>query len=510
MRKTTSSIKEDLMQLNDEKPSFRDLLKNRSYMLLFGGQLSFFIANILIAMTFSYLIYDITKNAALMGLMNIVGILPSILIISFAGVIVDRYDERKIFLISLALRCIVFLGFLLVFIFKDSLIIESVILIVQQNGNSVVIHNLNYIHFIWPMYSLYFLSSILGTFMILAVNAYSKLIIEKKNLLIANSFNQTVIQLSSVIGPILVGLLITFSYLYSFLIGLIIAGISTIIGVFLFYYGKKPPVIEIEKQENFKENVKQVFKDFKVGYVVTRSEPKLMFALVVYVVFNVATGTINGLYTVVTQGEMNLNPTWIGALQAVMAGVAILTSLIILKIGKINKKLVLILVVVFIEAIGLFLFAFNRNPWILICLTTIPFGFVNGAANIPTQTLRQELVPHEQQGRVFSIAALFCSTGSLVGNIVVASISNYVQPVYILVVGGSLCLIVTIIGFILYKTKSIFNCSDYQENIITREETYGIGSVKSPSVSLDTNIDLNLEKTPMVSQEENPSIDYLI
>lgn len=500
---------EQKSQENDgDKPSLVELFKNRSYMLIFGGQLTNFIGGILVGMTFSYLIYATTKNAALMGLMNIISILPSVIITLFAGVIVDRYDQRKILLIAMIFRCLVFIGFLVVFLLKDLLIMEYIVALSIDNGRTNNIHIFDYTHFIWLMYLLLFISNIGFTFLNLSVNAYSKFIIDKKNLLIANSFNQTIVQISLVIAPIIAGIIITVSYLYSFIIGVIIMSLATLLALFLQYFGKKTPKVEIEKQDNFKAEIKQVFVDLRVGYDATKSEPKILFALIAYTIFNLATASINGMYTVVTQGEMNLNPAWLGALQASMASVAIITSLIILKIGKINRKLVLILMVVFMEAIGLFIFAFNRNPWMLICLNTIPFGFVNGAANIPTQTLRQELFSHEKQGRVFSIAVLFTSVANLLGNIIVTSLANFVQSTYILLAGGTVSLFIGIVGLGIFFSKTSLNCSDYTKKETEKEDNELLDLESESSLSsLKEEQDISLKVSSLPPAKSSSSLD---
>ncbi|MEA2070408.1 MAG: MFS transporter [Asgard group archaeon] len=484
-----------------EKLSLLELFKNKSYMIVFAGQLTNFIAGILMGMTFSYLIYATTENAALMGLMNIIGILPSILITLFAGVIVDRYDQRKILFAAMIMRCVVFIGFLVTFLMQDNLLIKTITEQPLENGLTQIVHVLDYTNFIWIMYGLLFFSNIGMTFLSLAVSAYSKFIIQKKNLLIANSFNQTIIQFSSIIAPIAAGAIITISYLYSFIIGVVIISLATILAIVLMYKGKIPTKTEREKQENLKAEIKQVFNDLRVGYTATKSEPKIVFALIIYVIFNFATASINGLYTVITQGEMALTPTWLGALQAVMAAIAVLTALIIMKIGKIDRKLIIVLLVVFLEAIGLFLFAFNRNPWILICVNTIPFGFVNGAANIPTQTLRQELFSHEKQGRVFSIAVLFTALANLLGNIIVASISNFVKPTYILLVGGTICVIVSIIGLILFKVKSTLHGSDYQEELDQQQAT----DMDLPTIIKDP--EPSISSYTLQDLDENPTLE---
>ena len=107
----------------EEKPSLMSLLKNKSYRLVFGGQLINLLASLLVGMTLSYLIYDVTKNAALMAMMGIMGALPTILIILFAGVIIDRIDQKKMILITIGLKFIVFTLFLLCFVLMLFLLI---------------------------------------------------------------------------------------------------------------------------------------------------------------------------------------------------------------------------------------------------------------------------------------------------------------------------------------------------------------------------------------------------
>lgn len=199
-----------------EKPTIKDLFKNRSYMILFAGQITFLLANVFAYMTFNYLIYEITKNASLMGLMGVISVLSTIIIVNFAGVIVDRYNQKKIMFISTVVRACTLLGYLICYLLKDYLIRFTVNSITTNNGNSIIIGSLNYRNFISIMYTLFFFAGSASTFLNIAVNAYSKYIIEKKNLLIANSFNSSINQIASVIAPLIVGVLITVSYLYSF------------------------------------------------------------------------------------------------------------------------------------------------------------------------------------------------------------------------------------------------------------------------------------------------------
>ncbi len=453
-----------------EKPSIMNILKNKSYMMVFGGQISNMIASMLASMTFSYLIYSTTGNAALMALMGILGSLPTIIIVTFAGVIVDRIDQRKLILISIIMRVVLLIGFLMVFLFMDRLIQTYTIYEPFKNGIIFRITITKYIHFIWPMYALLFISNAVFTLYNLTVSTYTKFIVEKKDLLVSNSFNSTITQIASVIGPILAGMIISTNYLYGFLVSIFIMSIAAIVCSILLKYGKVPPKREKIKKSGLRNEIQRISSDMKIGFDAIRSEPKVLYVLLVYMGFNFVTASVNGTFNVVLQGEMSMNATWYGAVVAIMSGFGVITSLIIMKLGKINRKLIIVNLVIFLEAIGLFLFTFIRNPWIMLFVITIPFGIVNGGANIPSFTLRQEKIPHEKLGRATSFVFMFTSLMNLLGMAIVTSVANYVEPMYILLVGSCLCSILFVISLITMMRRSNLRSYDYLEEPTTSKQ----------------------------------------
>ncbi|NHJ33507.1 MAG: MFS transporter [Asgard group archaeon] len=472
-----STLREEI-EIENLKPSLRNILKNKSYMLVFGGQISNMIATMLAGMTFSYLIYSTTGNAALMALMGILGSLPTIIIVTFAGILVDRVDQRKLIVISIIMRAVLLIGFLVVFLFMSRLIQTYEIYEPFKNGIIFRITITKYVHFIWPMYALLFINNAVFTLYNLTVSTYSKYIVKKKDLLVANSFNSTITQIASVIGPILAGMLISVSYLYSFLISIFITSIAAIICSFLLKHGKNPPKKEKSEKLSAKKEISKVFSDMKIGFNAIRSEPKVMYVLLVYMGFNFVVASVNGTFSVVLQGEMTMNATWYGAVVAVMSGFGIITSLVIMKLGKINRKLIIVNLVIFLEAIGLFLFTFVRNPWIMLFVITIPFGIVNGGANIPSFTLRQEKIPHEKLGRATSFVFLFTSLMNLFGMVIVTSVANRVSPMYILLVGSCLCLLLSITSFIFMMSRNELRSTDYTEDHVETKQSDQIEAIK--------------------------------
>src|SRR5688572_6166664 len=85
------------------------VFRNRSFALLWVGQLISSMGSALTTLAASILVYRITGSAFSVGLMLIATAGPTILIGLIAGVIVDRYDRKRIMLISDLLRALLIL-----------------------------------------------------------------------------------------------------------------------------------------------------------------------------------------------------------------------------------------------------------------------------------------------------------------------------------------------------------------------------------------------------------------
>jgi MFS family permease len=95
-------------------PSMFSVFRNRSFALLWTGELISSMGSALTALAASILIYRETGSALSVGLMLMATSGPTILIGLFAGVFVDRYDRKRVMLVSDLLRA--FLIFLIPFL----------------------------------------------------------------------------------------------------------------------------------------------------------------------------------------------------------------------------------------------------------------------------------------------------------------------------------------------------------------------------------------------------------
>jgi MFS family permease len=95
-------------------PSIFAVFRSRSFSFLWIGQLISSMGSALTALAASILVYRVTGSASSVGLMLIASYGPTIMVGLFAGVFVDRYDRKRILLVSDLLRA--FLIFLIPFL----------------------------------------------------------------------------------------------------------------------------------------------------------------------------------------------------------------------------------------------------------------------------------------------------------------------------------------------------------------------------------------------------------
>src|SRR5574339_1267007 len=82
------------------------IFRNRNFSLMWSGQLVSTMGTALTSLAASIYVFRLTSSAWSVGLMLMATAAPSLLVGLFAGVFVDRYDRKKIMMISDTLRAI--------------------------------------------------------------------------------------------------------------------------------------------------------------------------------------------------------------------------------------------------------------------------------------------------------------------------------------------------------------------------------------------------------------------
>ncbi len=443
-----------------ESSSIIEVLKNGPYVLLFTAQFSQNIGAAVAWLALQFYIFGATGNVTLMGLLSITFWLPYVLFTPLAGVYTDRFDQRKIMLMSNLISLFASLGFVVIYLLRNYLIVEEVHFLQFSYGYILEVHVLNYIHILWPLFILTFINSTAGAFFFPARNAYTRLVVKKKNLLVANSIGTTVYQIATIVGYVLAGIIASVSYLGSFIFDASTFAFSLTMIVLLLKFGTKTPKVERPEDEvGFSRQIKSIIDDINVGYRTIKETPKIANMLVVFASEIFSFATFNVLFIVELQGDMGLKVSWYRYLQADMGIAGIVTAIIFMRIGKINRKILMLNITLAGLSGVLFLFAFVRVVWLMVIILML-FGIGIVCINIPAPTLIQEQIPYEKQGRVFGAQQLLQGIARLTGMGIVALIADFVSPKYIILTAAIFMSVVMILGMI-YSSKKGLTRSDY-------------------------------------------------
>src|SRR5947209_4433413 len=162
-----------------ELASFRRVLKNRHFLLLWMAQL--ISLSVLNAANFGVivLVNDLTHSVFMAGLAIIAFTLPAVPFSAIAGVVVDRLNKRLVLWVSNILR------------------MATMLLLVV----SLLLNHAN----LWPLYVLTFVTSLIGQFFIPAEGASIPLLVGERELMPALSLFNISMTLSQAIGFLLLG-----------------------------------------------------------------------------------------------------------------------------------------------------------------------------------------------------------------------------------------------------------------------------------------------------------------
>jgi MFS family permease len=87
-------------------PRLTRALRSRNFRLFFGGQSISLVGTWITRIATSWLVYRLTGSALLLGVVGFCGQIPTLLLAPFAGVLVDRWNRRRILVVTQALSLV--------------------------------------------------------------------------------------------------------------------------------------------------------------------------------------------------------------------------------------------------------------------------------------------------------------------------------------------------------------------------------------------------------------------
>ncbi|MBI1729263.1 MFS transporter [Candidatus Acetothermia bacterium] len=350
-------------------------LFNKNFILLWQGQLVSQLGTQAFVLAMQLWIKDTTGSATLMGVLSMLSSIPGVLLGPIAGTFADRHSRRNIiiicdFLCGLALFSLV----------------ASIFLI--PHASTLILT--------WLFITAIFVA-ILQAFFRPAIQASIPDIVPTEKLHSANSLNQSTLQLATVFGPGIGGVLYTiFGAPLLFLINACTFTFSAISELFV----KIPQ--QIAKKSQAKRGLLNDFKaDIIEGFQFVwnrKGMRNFFFAVAVLNFFTVPFGLLLPFFVT---DSLHAGNEWYGFLLAAF-GFGSLTGYIVaglIKLSAHKRSLVLPFLLIGFSAV-LASMGFVRNSWIALVIFLI-MGVASGIINITIITILQLSTPSAIRGRVF-------------------------------------------------------------------------------------------------------------
>ncbi len=307
-----------------------------------------------------------TGSTAAMATVAICSSLPAIVLGPFAGTYVDRVDKRKLLILM-------DLG-------------RGVLIIVPG-----VLYFLNQLQ-VWHIFVIAAFLSSMSTFFNPALATFLPVIVNKEQLVRANSISQMSSNLSGIIGPALGGALVALFGTGTVMFLDALSFFVSVVAIFL---------VRVKVKQVFpSEERKRFLQELLDGLNFIRKESGILGLVVLFSILNFFVAPVGVLIPLMVKKILKMGAEGFGVLGSSISVGMVLGSLFLGMIGGVRRKGTFIMIGIVVAGSFLALFGISESFWTSIFLLGgCGFGF--SFANILVPVVFQSKIPHEKQGRVF-------------------------------------------------------------------------------------------------------------
>lgn len=385
----------------------------RNYRLYFTGQSISLVGTWLQLTALPWLVYSLTGSVFLLGLVGFLSQIPAFFLTPIAGVWIDRFDCRRLLLITQTASLV------------QALVLWLLLITGHMNVPAILI-----------------LSLILGIINAVDIPARQSFVLEmvehKEELGNAIALNSSMVHAARMIGPAIAGVLIA-------LIGeascFLLNALSFLAVIIAFLRMKMTPRLKQPSQASLWREMKEGFS-YVAGHLPMRS----IMVLVAWV--SVSGMSYLVFMTVIAKDILKGTPYTLGFLLGA-SGVGALGGAMYLASRQGLKGLVRLLAgSAALFGLGLILLGLSKTLWIsYISMAFVGFGMMMLFAT--SNTILQTLVDDNKRGRVMSIYTVCFMGMTPVGNYIQGWLAHHVGVPAVIFCSGLICLLAAL-NFVRY------------------------------------------------------------
>lgn len=401
-----------------------ELIKQKDFSLLMLGKFVSLVGSNMQQFALSLYVLAITGSATIFASILSISILPRLLVSPIAGVFGDWFDRKKTIVMLDFINGLILGIFAVIYIVKGSL---SIFLI----------------------YILVILLEITEIFFGSAMSAVMPSLVEKEELMEANSLNSLIMNIGNILSPVIAAI---FYGSYGIKVILMFSSISFILSAISELFinipksHKKPETIDIK---TFKA-------DLMEGIDIIRSNRLISTMIGLGTIINFSITPLFGIGLIyITKEVLMVSDMQFGVFQTVVSISMLLAPLLcgsIIKKKRIGRlthdSFITVAILIFVMSIfpsSVLLKTFNSNmvPYIGLIIITFIVGLVVTAANIAIGTLFNQVVPLDLMGRTSTVFNLAVTIFIPVGQMIFGFLYDIMLSSVVIILSGMILIIVT-------------------------------------------------------------------
>ena len=349
----------------------RNKLWNKDFTLLWQGQLVSYLGDVIYSFALSFWVLEVTGSTALMGFITAASMVPRLILGPFAGVLVDKWNRKKIIVMTDAIR-----GILSTFV-----------------GIAALMGFLE----VWMVFFVGIATSLCSAFFNPAITSVKPDIVDKDVIVKANSATSFADAGASMFGNLISGVLYaTVGAPYMFLFD----GISYIFSAFTELFIKVPKIVRKKKEVTFKE-------DFKEGLAFTWKFKALRYMFIFSCGINFLFNAAFILMVPLFKEASYLGTDRYGIVMSASAVGMMVGSLLLSIINIKNNKRYIIMGISFIAMSLIYLMLPVVESFYAILIFSPIAQCLNMIGNTISNSSLMLIIPDDKRGKVFSLLGTF-------------------------------------------------------------------------------------------------------
>jgi MFS family permease len=414
-----------------------------------SGNLISVIGRLMLMVSIEWEIYARTHSATALGLVGLVIAFPVVLLSLPAGHIADRYQRKYIVLVTQALSA--FCSLALAFVSWQHLAIPNWPLLQRGNhflfGIASIFERHTYFHFddvsIPLIYLILLISATTRTFGWAARSSYFPQLVPRDAFANAVTWNSSVFQIGSVVGPAIGGFLIVragFPFIYV---------LDAVCAMSFFLL-----VLPIRSSDHGISSERNAWRSLKEGIRFMLSK-KVILATITLDMFAVLLGGATALLPIFADQILHCGPIGLGWMRAAPGVGAFIMALLIAYLPPMKHAGKILLWCVTGFGLATIIFGVSHYLWLSLTMLFMT-GVFDSVSVVVRHTLLQLLTPDTMRGRISAVNNIFIGTSNELGTLESGLTAALFGPVVSVVAGGiGTILVVLGVSWIWPETRKI-------------------------------------------------------